>query len=195
MVEKDSDDATLVRRFQTGDGDCFSELVRRWDANVFALAFRIMGRAEDAEEVRQLTFLRVHRGLNQFQDEARFSTWIYRIVVNLCRDALRSRASRERRERSTAMVRGLRLAVPPTDPDTAPSEVVQAVSELSSDTRAIIVLRHFHNMPLVEIARILDLPATTVRSRASTGLRQLAERLGHLAPRLWGHQAEANRGL
>lgn len=182
MTQQHDVDDRLVRRFQAGEERAFAEIVARWSDPIFELSMRILGHSDDADEIRQLAFLRMHRGLSGFQGDSRLSTWVYRIVVNLCKDALRSRAAAERRNRSAGTGGTLRL-VPPASGDTASSEeIAAAMSELQTDARAVIVLRHFHDMTFVEIASILDVPVTTVRSRAQAALRLLAERLGHLAP-------------
>jgi RNA polymerase sigma-70 factor (ECF subfamily) len=195
MAEQHEVDASLVRRFQAGDERAFGGIVDRWDQPIFELAMHILGHADDAEEIRQLAFLRVYRGLSAFQGDSRFSTWVYRIVVNLCRDALRSRASAERRNRAVGMGGTLRLVTLASGENASGEDVAAALAELNTDVRAVIVLRHYHDLPFVEIARVMGLPATTVRSRAQAGLRQLAERLGHLAPVLPVRNREGYRGM
>src|SRR6202521_6192648 len=86
-------DEELVARSRSGDTDSFNQLVRRWERPIFALAYRTLGREEDARDVTQETFLRAFRALAGFKGEAKFSSWLYRIALNLCRDWMR----RERR--------------------------------------------------------------------------------------------------
>src|SRR3954468_540355 len=87
-------DEELVARSRTGDTESFNQLVRRWERPIFALAYRTLGREEDARDVTQETFLRAFRALPGFKGDAKFSSWIYRIALNLCRDWIR----RERRQ-------------------------------------------------------------------------------------------------
>ena len=86
-------DEELVARAKAGDLDSFNELVSRWERPIYALAYRTLGREEDARDVVQEAFLRAYRGLKGFKGEAKFSSWLYRITLNLCRDWSR----RERR--------------------------------------------------------------------------------------------------
>src|SRR5678816_684246 len=82
-------DEELVARSKTGDAESFNQLVKRWERPIFALAYRTLGREEDARDVTQETFLRAFRGLGGFKGDAKFSSWLYRIALNLCRDWMR----------------------------------------------------------------------------------------------------------
>src|SRR4029434_5863102 len=82
-------DEELVDRSRTGDTESFNQLVRRWERPIFALAYRTLGREEDARDVTQETFLRAFRALPGFKGDAKFSSWLYRIALNLCRDWIR----------------------------------------------------------------------------------------------------------
>src|SRR6266404_7176731 len=86
-------DEELVARSIGGDNDSFNELIIRWERPIYALAYRTIGREEEARDVCQETFLRAFRALPGFRGQAKFSSWLYRIALNLCRDWMR----RERR--------------------------------------------------------------------------------------------------
>src|SRR5438045_2994551 len=92
-------DEELVAKSISGDADSFNELVIRWERPIYALAYRTIGREEDARDVCQETFLRAFRALPGFRGQAKFSSWLYRIALNLCRDWMR----RERRTPVVAM--------------------------------------------------------------------------------------------
>src|SRR6476619_6335764 len=89
-----SSDEELVARSRGGDLDSFNQLVVRWERPIYALAYRVIGREEEARDVAQETFLRAFRALGGFKGQAKFSSWLYRITLNLCRDWIR----RERRQ-------------------------------------------------------------------------------------------------
>ena len=91
-------DEELVARSIGGDLDSFNQLVLRWERPIYALAYRVIGREEDARDVVQETFLRAFRALRGFKGQAKFSSWLYRIALNLCRDWIR-------RERRTPIAR------------------------------------------------------------------------------------------
>src|SRR3981081_405680 len=90
-------DEELVAKSVSGDADSFNELDLRWERPIYALAYRTIGREEDARDVCQETFLRAFRALPGFRGQSKFSSWLYRIALNLCRDWMR-------RERRTPVV-------------------------------------------------------------------------------------------
>ena len=100
-------DEELVARCIAGDTDSFNQLILRWERPIYALAYRQLGREEDARDVVQDAFLRAFRALPGFKGEAKFSSWLYRITLNLCRDchaagearAVRADTRRGRRRR------------------------------------------------------------------------------------------------
>ncbi len=99
-----STDEELVARAQGGDVDSFNQLILRWERPIYALAYRVIGREEDARDVSQETFLRAFRALPGFKGQAKFSSWLYRIALNLCRDWIR----RQRRAPVQQIARGRR---------------------------------------------------------------------------------------
>ena len=82
-------DEELVARSIRGDAESFNQLILRWERPIYALAYRVIGREEDARDVCQETFLRAFRALPGFRGQAKFSSWLYRIALNLCRDWIR----------------------------------------------------------------------------------------------------------
>src|ERR1044072_2544539 len=98
-----STDEELVARSMGGDVDSFNQLILRWERPIYALAYRVIGREEDARDVCQETFLRAFRGLPGFKGQAKFSSWLYRIALNLCRDWIR----RQRRAPTVQFAEGV----------------------------------------------------------------------------------------
>src|SRR4249920_4012392 len=86
-----STDEELVARSRGGDVESFNQLILRWERPIYALAYRVIGQEEDARDVAQETFLRAFRALPGFKGQAKFSSWLYRIALNLCRDWIRRR--------------------------------------------------------------------------------------------------------
>src|SRR5512136_2315486 len=101
-------DEELVARSIAGDTDSFNQLILRWERPIYALAYRQLGREEDARDVVQDAFLRAFRALPGFKGEAKFSSWLYRITLNLCRDWMR----RERRAPIATAPEGVDLIEP-----------------------------------------------------------------------------------
>ena len=178
-------DEELVLRHQRGDESAFEAMVARWNEPILQLATRLTGDLEEAKDVRQMALLKTYQGLDRFEGRSRFSTWVYRVVLNLCRDRKRSAAVRTRvveesvREREGDYVleeTGFHVAR-----DRELAEIVaQAVLALPAAEREVVVLRHYHDLGFPTIAEILGSPVTTVKSRMSRGLELLRARLAAL---------------
>ena len=178
-------DEELVARSIGGDTDSFNQLIKRWEKPIFALAYRTLGREEDARDVTQETFLRAFRAINGFKGEAKFSSWLYRIALNLCRDWIR----RERRTPVIATPEGVDLVelagegdeVEPFDEVVARrdlSKTVQRVMRaLPEEQRTAIVLKEYHGLTFQEIADTLGCPLSTVKTRLYQGLTVLRREL------------------
>ena len=185
-------DEELVARSKTGDIDSFNQLVKRWERPIFALAYRTLGREEDARDVTQETFLRAFRALAGFKGDAKFSSWLYRIALNLCRDWMR----RDRRAPLVEMPEGVeveQLAVDRGPVETVEDlaaraelsrEVVKAMAHLPSEQRQAIILKEYHGLTFQEIADLMKCPLSTVKTRVYQGLSTLRKQLGaQMTPR------------
>lgn len=180
-------DEELVARAMGGDLDSFNQLVLRWERPIYALAYRVLGREEDARDVAQETFLRAFRALNGFKGQAKFSSWLYRITLNLCRDWMR----RQRRTPVSQPPEGIDIVELAGEGE--PSESVEdlvarrqlgravgkAMTLLPEEQRTAIILKEYHGLTFQEIADMLECPLSTVKTRLYQGLtvlrRQLAE--------------------
>lgn len=180
-------DEELVARSIGGDLDSFNQLVVRWQRPIYALAYRVIGREEDARDVCQETFLRAFRAIRGFKGQAKFSSWLYRITLNLCRDWMR----RERRAPIAQAPEGVDLIELAAERDVGETvedlisrrELTQAVARamatLSEEQRTAIILKEYHGLTFQEIADLIDCPLSTVKTRLYQGLtvlrRQLAQ--------------------
>lgn len=174
-------DEELVARSVSGDTDSFNQLVVRWERPIYALAYRVLGREEDARDVCQEAFLRAFRSLKGFKGQAKFSSWLYRITVNLCRDWMR----RERRVALMQAPEGLDPLEPAVaDTTTESSEdlvirrdlgrtVSKAMMVLSVEQRTVIILKEYHGLTFQEIADLVECPLSTVKTRLYQGLSVL----------------------
>ncbi|MEL6349513.1 MAG: sigma-70 family RNA polymerase sigma factor [Myxococcota bacterium] len=180
-------DAVLVQRFQRGDNAAFGVLVARYQDRIFSQCLRWMGDPRIAEEVAQDVFLAVFRALPRFRGESRFSTWIYRITVNHCKNRrqYRSRRKVDRHEPiegnprdDDAPARQIAHQGPGTDRKAQQSEaeviLQEALNSLDEAQRTIILLRDIQDLSYDEIADILDLPRGTVKSRLHRARAELA---------------------
>jgi RNA polymerase sigma-70 factor (ECF subfamily) len=180
-----SSDEELVARSMGGDLDSFNQLVLRWERPIYALAYRVIGREEEARDVAQETFLRAFRALKGFKGQAKFSSWLYRITLNLCRDWIR----RERRTPVAQMPEGIdlvELAGEETPAETIEDlvgrrqlgrAVSKAMATLPEEQRTAIILKEYHGLTFQEIADLLDCPLSTVKTRLYQGLSVVRKQL------------------
>jgi RNA polymerase sigma-70 factor (ECF subfamily) len=183
-----STDEELVARSIRGDTDSFNELILRWERPIYALAYRTIGREEEARDVVQETFLRAFRALPGFRGQAKFSSWLYRIALNLCRDWIR----RERRVPVVQAPEGVDLLdiAAAAEPSEAIEDLVARrdttrlvealMAELPEEQRTAILLKEYHGLTFQEIADLVGCPLSTVKTRLYQGLtvlrRELAQR-------------------
>ena len=174
-------DEELVALSTAGDPASFNQLVVRWQRPIYALAYRVLGREEDARDVCQETFLRAFRALKGFKGQAKFSSWLYRIALNLCRDWIR-------RERRSSLVTPLDDEPAPADGSVETAEdqairrdlgraIARAMSALSEEQRTTIVLKEYHALTFQEIADLQGCPLSTVKTRVYQGLSVLRREL------------------
>ncbi len=178
-------DEELVARSARGDADSFNQLIARWERPIYALAYRVIGREEDARDVCQETFLRAFRGIAAFKGQAKFSSWLYRIALNLCRDWIR-------RERRTPVVQApdgvdLTELVSERGPVESVEDLVarqdmsrllaKAMRALSDEQRTAVVLKEYQGLTFQEIADLLGCPLSTVKTRLYQGLTLLRREL------------------
>lgn len=174
-----------MQRALTGDAEAFGEIVTRWERRIFALAFGMLGREEDARDATQETFLAAFRNLRGFRGEAKVSSWLHRIAVNQCitrqrRAKVRSESALDTEEQKNAASFAAPLHYSPArvvEGIERTAAVRRAVSSLPTDLRQVVVMKEFEELTFQEISDALDLPLSTVKSRLYTALRQLQMRL------------------
>lgn len=170
-----------VTAAQKGDQSAFEQLVRLYEKRVFALALRMCGNPEDAQEAAQEAFLAAWQGLPFFRQESSFSTWLYRLTSNACIDLLR----REGRHCAAAGPSLDEEETPLTVPDAGPGpqehleqqelrgQIEAGLQAMTPEHRQVLVLRELHQLRYDEIAQVLDLDVGTVKSRINRGRKQL----------------------
>lgn len=178
-------DEQMVERALSGDPEAFGEIVRRWERRIFALAFGMLGREEDARDATQETFLAAFRNLRGFRGEAKVSSWLHRIAVNQC--ITRQRRAKVRSETALEDEAEKNVAVFISPTDVSPARVVEnressiavrrAVCALPTELRQVVVMKEFEELTFQEISDVLGVPLSTVKSRLYTALRQLQMRL------------------
>ncbi|PYQ17451.1 MAG: RNA polymerase subunit sigma-24 [Acidobacteria bacterium] len=179
MEESDADALALAR---AGDSEGFRVLVERHSRAVFRLAYRMTGNEHDAEDVVQEAFLRAYRRLDQYDQRARFSSWLYRIAANCAFDLLRARRRRDEDpwpEGTEATPADFPATDPAPDRLVMSAEVKQrvtvAMSRMSAQEKAAFVLRHFEGMSIAEIGQALDLEASAAKQSVLRAVRKVRQ--------------------
>ena len=165
---KELSDQELIARCQRGDRGAFEPLFRRYRDRAYGFALGLVGSPEDALDLTQEAFVRAFQALKRFQPGAPFEPWFFRILRNLCLNALRRRKTWQMVPWETVgELRG-------SGPESASADIEEkelkeamwlAISELSSEHREIILLKDFQDLSYKEIADVLDVPIGTVMSR------------------------------
>jgi RNA polymerase sigma-70 factor, ECF subfamily len=178
-------DEIIVERALTGDAEAFGEIVRRWERRIFALAYGMLGREEDARDATQETFLAAFRNLRSFRGEAKVSSWLHRIAVNQCitrqrRARVRSESALDEEQEKNSITFSVPVNLSPsrlTEGAQVTQAVRNAVNSLPLELRQVVVMKEFEELTFREISEALDLPLSTVKSRLYTALRQLQMKL------------------
>lgn len=181
------DEAITVRRVLDGDVNAFEPLVREYEKTVYNLALRTVGNAEDAADITQEAFIRAYNSLPSFRGDSRFSSWLYRIVSNLCLDFLRSRSRHAVVSLSREDGEGEETEAEIADESQSPEllldrkltreAVRQGLDALPREQRDILLLREIRGMSYEEIGEALGLEAGTVKSRLFRARKKLCEQL------------------
>jgi len=168
-----------IQRSLAGDEIAFATLFHLYKNLVYRTAFLMLDSREDAEETLQEVFLKVYRSLRSYRPEkAAFSTWLYRITMNLCLNRRRNRrffVLPLKHAQPVAQMQSTSLEGHASGTD----EVRQGLLHLSAKLRAVIVLRFYWDLPYADIAQILGIPLGTVKSRLDQALKTLRKELGN----------------
>ncbi len=175
-----------ISESQRGDSRAFNRLVLKWEKTIYNVALRLLQDREEAAEATQEAFLLAFKNIRRFRRDSKFSTWLYRIILNHCLTRLKQRppgtqCSLEDEHDAVKPAPQLRVA------ETQVGElmrleqrkrVLTALLHLTPDQQAVIELKFFQELTFEEIAAILDVPISTIKSRLYSGLEMLKVRLG-----------------
>ncbi len=185
----DSHEQRLVHRFREGDAAAFRELVERCQEPIFQLAIELTGNWDDADDLSQQVFIKAHHALPRFRGETKIMSWLYRIMVNTHIDNARKDRTRGRRVDPSSSDEGhpqeelyiTHAAEDNPEVQAAASHIQghinQALKTLAPRQRSVFVLRHYHDLSLKEIARIMGLSVGTVKSQLFRAIRRLQQEL------------------
>lgn len=181
---------SLLRRLRDRDERAFRELVEAHRDRVYNITFRMLGNRAEAEDVAQEVFIAVFKNIDEFRAQSKFSTWLYRIAVNHCKNRIKYLARRHDRDRDeldeTTQGTGVNGSISgpvPSAPDRAlegaqMEKLLQdAIATLEDDQRIVVVLRDVEDLSIEEICEITGLPDGTVKSRLHRARLVLRKRL------------------
>ena len=186
------DEKHILTRARRGETAAFEELVRLYEKRVYAVALRSSGNPEDAADIVQEVFLRAWRSIESFRGDSGFSTWLFRITMNLCVDHARHKHAQPQTQ---PIVTDDETERPLPDPAPTPEEhldnrelgreLAAALEEISEEHRRIVLLRDVSGMSYTEIAEVLEISEGTVKSRLSRAriaLRKVLLSRGNILP-------------
>ncbi len=187
------DERELIQKAGRGDAYAFEQLMAAHESRMYAVALRMCGNREDAQDCLQEAMLRVYRAMSSFKGQSSFSTWVYRITMNSCLDELRRRKSRT----ATSLDAMLENGFAPSDESDTPEQnslrneqrrvMERAIANLPEDMRAAVVLRDIQGCSYEEIAQALSANVGTIKSRISRGREKLRAALSE-QPELFGRR-------
>jgi RNA polymerase sigma-70 factor (ECF subfamily) len=184
-----SDEQAMWRVQMQDDAEAFALLVERWETPILNLCTRMLGDSHRGEDLSQEAFVRVFAKRKEYEPRGKFSTFLWRVALNLCYDELRKR---ERRRETVLAFDGeeseLIVAADELPPDVAlargeaAERVRRALMKIPETYRSVLVLRHYEDLKFREIAEVLGIPEGTVKSRMAEGLSQMARLLERVEP-------------
>jgi len=187
------EDSQLLSKCLSGHSEAYGALVEKYGARIVNLAYQMIGDRHQAEDVAQEAFVRAYKALPRFERKAKFSSWLYQITLNLCKDHLKSRSRRARSADEE------HLANVDADPrDEAPRQIVEnelsqkmreAINQLPVLYRESFVLRHLQGLDYADVAAITEVPADTVRVRAYRAREMLRQSLSKNVDTFWREKA------
>lgn len=185
------DEAALIRAAQKGDQDAFEQLVRSYDQGVLRLATRLLRSTDDAYDIYQEAFLRVYKNLDKFRFDCSFQTWLYRIVTNLCLDALRRRKVRKEESATVETADGPKDRVEIVPDQVAGNNpqrnllsaelkrrIDATLEELTPRERMVFEMRHYDGMRLRAIGEILGTTEEAAKNCLFRATQKMRSALG-----------------
>ncbi|TVY08491.1 RNA polymerase sigma factor SigW [Paenibacillus cremeus] len=180
-------DTRLAKLARGGDRAAFAELVELYKDKIYHLAYRMLHNRHEAEEIVQETFLRVYTNLERYDEQQKFSTWIYRIGTNLCIDRLRKRKATYSLDAEIHDGEGNDWYATLASEDTAPDDQIvlsetqvqirESIETLPEKYKAVVILRYLQDLSLQEISDVLKMPVTTIKTRLHRGRDFLRKKL------------------
>lgn len=176
------DERQLILQAREGDTYAFRLLVERFMKQAYNIAYGVVRHHDDAEDLAQEAFVRVHRSLPSFRGDAEFSTWLYRIVMNLSLNRVRQRSNRAQHEVELTDYNSggpLASSTPHEQPDMR-MHIEHALHELPTLQRAVVILRHMNGLSTKQVSDILKCSEGTVKTHLHRGLKKMKKLLDYM---------------
>lgn len=177
----DSISPAIIKEAMSGNASAFKVIVEEYQMFAYAVSFRFVGNADDAEDLVQEAFIKLWKNLKSYRQDVKLSTWFYRILVNLCLDFLKSRHGKQRKKFTPVEV-----ALKVSGKDTPESEyqhqelmqsVFACAEELTPKQRAVFVLRDLEGLDVAEVEKILSMSSANIKSNLFYARQKVSEKL------------------
>jgi RNA polymerase sigma-70 factor (ECF subfamily) len=175
--------ANMVAQVKKGDQEAFEGIVDLFKDKIYRHCYRMVGNGHEAEDLAQETFLRAYRNISKYNNEFKFSTWIFRIATNLCIDRLRKKKPDYYLDAEVPGTDGATMYSQLSSEEPLPEQVVtenerwnelqEEIMKLPEKYRTAIVLKYVEDLSLEEISHIMDIPVPTVKTRIHRGREAL----------------------
>ncbi|MEQ6390575.1 RNA polymerase sigma factor SigW [Bacillaceae bacterium S4-13-58] len=179
-----------IKEVKKGDQSAFEDVVSFYQNKVYQICYKMLGNSHEAEDVAQEAFLRAYMNIHSYDEQRKFSTWLYRIATNLSIDRIRKKKPDFYLDAEVKGAEGLNMYSRISADQPLPEEEIESLElqeylqkeilSLPEKYRAVIVLRYLDELPLQEISEILDIPVGTVKTRVHRGREALRKKLRHL---------------
>jgi RNA polymerase sigma-70 factor, ECF subfamily len=186
-------DAIIKKRIKQvikGDQDAFGEIVEIYKNSIYQLGYRMLGNRHEAEDIAQEAFIRAYVNINSFNQDLKFSTWLFRIATNLCIDRIRKKKPDYYLDAEVSGTDGLTMYSQLASNSPLPENELESLElqetvqkeilKLPEKYRTVIVLKYIEELSLNEISEILDMPLGTVKTRIHRGREALRQQLRYV---------------
>jgi RNA polymerase sigma-70 factor, ECF subfamily len=179
-----------IKQVIKGDQDAFAEIVEIYSNSIFQLGYRMLGNRHEAEDIAQEAFIRAYVNIKSFNQELKFSTWLFRIATNLCIDRIRKKKPDYYLDAEVSGTDGLTMYSQLSSNSPLPENELESLElqetvqkeilKLPEKYRSVIVLKYMEELSLNEISDILDMPLGTVKTRIHRGREALRQQLRYV---------------
>ncbi|ATP42162.1 RNA polymerase sigma factor SigW [Solibacillus sp. R5-41] len=179
-----------IKQVLKGDQNAYADIVNLYQHKLYQVCYRMLGNKQEAEDIAQEAFIRAYINLHSYDQNRKFSTWLYRIATNLCIDRIRKKKPDYYLDAEVAGTEGLNMYSQIAVDEQLPEEAVEQmelqdriqyeISRLPDKYRSVIVLKYIEELSLLEISEILDMPLGTVKTRIHRGREALRKQLNNV---------------